>query len=449
MIENVPPVYLNLFLLIISFLINIPMGYVRENFPKFSFKWFLWIHASIPILVYLRIAWHTAKILIPVTIFFAVIGQIVGSRMRKKNMTEEEKERLLQIPDLNAIPKEKIEGKKVLIALLNMGGPLKTKNVKSFQEHLFNDARLIRFPLSFLLQKIFAKILITFRLKAVEERYDLIGGGSPIYPSTIAQARALRKELKRRGLYADVTFSFNYSPPFPDDTLKKALRAKKTHLLPLSLYPHYSSATTGSNIYYLKDSAKKIYPDIQFLHAPAYYLHDGYIQAFAERINQTLKATESLDDFFILFSAHGLPMYYLVEGDPYPFQIAETVAQILAKLKRTKDWVLAYQSAVGPFEWLKPGTEEMLHVLAKRGIKKILVVPVSFVGDHIETICEIDIEYRAIADKLGISDYRMSKAIECHPGFINALADSAESLLFNSESNLAKNDKLKFEMSNL
>ena len=133
-----------------------------------------------------------------------------------------------------------------------------------------------------------------------------------------------------------------------------------------------------------------------------------------------------------MFSAHGLPLYFLKEGDPYPFQITQTVSKILARLNRTQNWTLSYQSAVGPLQWLKPDTEAMLRALARRGITKILVVPVSFVGDHIETIHEIDIEYREVAEEIGITDLRMSKAIECHPGFIHALADTVEQVLIPS-----------------
>ena len=118
-----------------------------------------------------------------------------------------------------------------------------------------------------------------------------------------------------------------------------------------------------------------------------------------------------------------------MEGDPYPFQISQSVAKILTRLNRDKRWILAYQSAVGPIKWLQPSTEKIIEELASNGIKKLLIVPVAFVGDHVETTCEIDIEYRAVAEKLGINDYRMSKAIECHTGFIQALADNVENVL--------------------
>lgn len=418
-----------LYIGLVSFLINIPLGYIREFYPKFSFKWFLWIHASIPLIIYMRYTLGTSGWFIPVSIFLAIAGQQIGARIRRQKRTRQDAEKLEQIPDLNLTSFPQINPQEACVALLNMGGPRKNKDVADFQKRLFEDSLLIRFPLSFLLQKFFAWLLIKVRLKAVEDRYMQIGGGSPIYKSTTAQARALRRELKRRKIPVDVTFSFNYSPPLPTDTIQKLKRASKKYLIPLSLYPHYSSATTGSNLFYLEKEAKALYPELKMVSAPSYYLHEGYIQAFVDRIHETISAEESLDDFYLIFSAHGLPIYFLTEGDPYPFQISQTVAAILTKLKRSSNWVISYQSSVGPLEWMKPSTDDVLKALSHRGIKKVLIVPVAFVGDHIETIHEIDIEYRHIAQQMGFTDYRMSKALETHPGFIKALADVVEKTL--------------------
>ncbi|MBI5150447.1 MAG: ferrochelatase [Candidatus Omnitrophica bacterium] len=421
--------YAYLVLALVSFLVNIPCGYIRENHPKFSAKWFFWIHASIPLIVYLRITFGTSKLFIPVCILLAIAGQVFGSRRRRKTMSQQEKDQLRQIPPLGFVGKEKIDEAKTTVVLLNMGGPRTNADVRDFQQRLFSDPLLIRFPLSFLFQGLFAWLLVTLRTKAVMKRYQLIGGGSPIFESTRCQTQALREELAKRGRKVDVTFAFNYSPPFPEEVMRSLQQTGKDTVLLLSLYPHYSKATTGSNVYYLKEAAKNICPDTRFQETPPYYLHDGYIQAFADRIHEQIKPGESLDDFYLLFSAHGLPLYFLTEGDLYPFQIPQTVARILGKLNRNKNWTISYQSAVGPLQWLKPSTEDMIEALIQRGFKRILVVPVSFVTDHIETSCEIDIEYRHFAQKLGVKDFRMSRAVECHPGFIQALADSVEAAL--------------------
>lgn len=335
-----------------------------------------------------------------------------------------------QTPDLRLpLTGPAIDDRQVMVTLMNMGGPRTNADVKTFLKRVFNDPILIRFPWSKILQPLFAWLLVTFRGKATEARYQLIGGGSPIYESTQKQAQALQVELNRRGRHLDVIFSFNYAEPLPSDAIRAIKQAGKRYILPLSLYPHYSLATTGSNVHYLKKEAQKNYLDLKFLPVPSYYLHESYIRAFCDRIEEQLRPGESLDDFYLLFSAHGLPQYFLMEGDPYPFQIAQTTALILQKLNRQDCWAICYQSDVGPIEWLKPTTEHMIKTLADRGIKKIIIVPIAFVGDHIETICEIDMEYRHTAQKAGITDFRMSRALENHPGFIEAMADGVGAVL--------------------
>lgn len=435
------PFYFTIYLSLVSFLINIPLGYIREHYPRFSFQWLFWIHASIPFLIYLRINLNTSTLFIPVMIVLAIWGQSIGARFRRKTRSQKETEVLEQIPDLNLLIKERINPTEVGVVLLNMGGPRTNKDVKNFQKCLFEDPLLIRFPLSFLLQKFFAWLLISVRLKAVEDRYQQIGGGSPIYKSTTAQARALRRELKRQKIPVDVTFSFNYSPPFPKDTILKLKRAGKKYLLAVSLYPHYSKATTGSNLFYLEKAAKEHYPDLAFIPAASYYLNESYIQAFVDRIHETISTDESLDDFYLIFSAHGLPLYFLTEGDQYPYQISQTVAAVISKINRTSNWTISYQSSVGPLQWMKPSTDDILKALYVRGVRKVLIIPIAFVGDHIETIHEINIEYRHMAEKMGFTDYRMSKALETHPGFIKAMADSVKSSLSMSQPGEGENDE--------
>ena len=347
-----------------------------------------------------------------------------------------------------------------MVVLLNMGGPKTISEVRGFLKRIFCDELIIRFPFSSLLQPVFANGLVALRAKATERRYGLIGGGSPIFKSTMDQTNSVQQELNKRGRNLNVIFSFNYSNPLPDETITQIKSAGKKYILPLSLYPHFSAATTGSNVYYLKKAATPLYPELVFLRAQSYSLADSYIEAFVDRIQETLNESDvslrggtlfsddeaiyskeiaspkkqarndtNLDDFYLLFSAHGLPLYFLAQGDLYPFQISQTVARILNTIGRQQAWSIAYQSAVGPMRWLQPSTEAMIKALARRGIEKLLVIPISFVTDHIETLCEIDIEYRAVAEQAGIRDFRMTRALECHPGFIKALADCVEGSL--------------------
>ena len=436
---------------LISFLVNIPCGYIREGHQKFSFKWFLWIHASIPLIIYLRITLNTSKLFIPICILVAIAGQMIGSRYRRRTMSDDEKEKIAQIPDMN-FPKNRnrnVADSDVMVVLMNMGGPENKEGVKPFLKRIFSDSLIIRVPFSTILQPIFSSLIVNLRWKKTQERYALIGGGSPILKSSLAQIKALETELKRRGRNLTVTLGFNYSRPLPEETIDEVKKVGKKYILPVSLYAHYSANTTGSNLFYLKQAARTIYPEVNFLESDVYFLHNSFIEAFVERVHEQVKERERLDDFYLLFSAHGLPLYTLEEGDPYPFQIAQTVAKVLDRLGRKNRWTLAYQSAVGPFQWLRPYTEDVIQVLPKKGEKKILVVPIAFVTDHIETICEIDIEYRKVAVDAGVSDFRMSKALECHPGFIRALADCVESSLpRNEEHQMTRGQKEKSDSRN-
>jgi len=327
-----------------ALVLNIPFGYIRQKCQKFSPFWFFWIHASIPVLIFLRIKLDVSPAFIPLSIFLAVVGQIWGGRWRKARQTEADIEQYERIQDLNVginEPKPVYE-RDVMIVLMNMGGPRTNTDVPDFQRRLFNDPLLIRFPLSKLLQPFFAWLLVKLRGKETQKRYQLIGGGSPIFDSTRAQARALQDELRQRSRACDVTFSFNYSEPLPEQTMEEIKSAGKKYILPLSLYPHYSSATTGANIHYLKEAARKLLPDLKFLKSSQYHTHTGYLQGFVERIHEQLKPGENLDEFYLIFSAHGLPLYFLLEGDPYPFQISQTVGGILSKLNRQHAWTISY-----------------------------------------------------------------------------------------------------------
>jgi ferrochelatase len=411
------------------FAVNVPLGYWLLGTQKFSDRWLTVMGASALLLIYLNSNLPSPWAGLIVSVIVSAIGQNTGRSLRQQSMTVDEREELAQIPNLRLDKAGALDTRDVTVVLLNMGGPKTNADVKDFLHRIFLDPLILRFPLSKLLQPFFAWLIVTLRWKVTAERYQKIGGGSPIYSSTQAQVMALRDELKRRGRNLDVTYCFNYSEPLPATVLKEMAAQKKKYLLPLSLYPHYSKATTGSNLAYLKMAAAEILPKLKFLPVADYSLHPDYVKALADRVREQVKEGESLEDFYLLFSPHGLPQYFLNEGDPYPFLISQTAAAVLVELNRHDRWSLAYQSDVGPVEWLKPSTGNMISALARRGVKKLIVIPIAFVSDHIETLCEIDIEYRHQAETEGIADFRMSRAVETHPGFISALADTVERLL--------------------
>ncbi len=329
---------------------------------------------------------------------------------------------------LHTSPPAPVRDEVVSVFLLNMGGPRGAEEVLPFLRRLFRDRRLMRFPGPARWQPVWAEVLVALRGRAAKRRYGLIGGGSPIAEATRRQAAALREELGRRGCNLDVRVCFNYSHPFPQEALTEARRLGRGVIIPLSLYPHYSSATTGASLQALFEAARRCFPEAVFLEPPGYHLSEGYVRAFVDRIRECLQG-DPLEDFLVVFSAHGLPRRRLLEGDPYPFLVRQTAVRIIEVLGRRGPWRLAYQSAVGPVRWLEPSTEEVVRAAAEAGWRRMIVVPISFVSDHIETLCEIAIEYRDLARRRGVSDFRMIRALECHPAFIGALADAVERAL--------------------
>ncbi len=413
-----------LFLILVAFL----SGTFCARQSKFSSSWFRGI--SLPVITLIVICWmfEAPWFWVLIQFVFQVIAFNSGVRYQEQRLTTEDIDRIEKIADLQ-LPKvlsRDYKDEDIAVVLMNMGGPATIAEVEPFLRRLFNDPLILRFPFA---QSFFADILIRSRLKEVQARYQLIGGGSPLLPSSIKQQEALSQELQKRGRKIAVFLSFNYSAPLPPETIAEIKKAGRKHILLLGLYPHYSLSTTASNIFYLKEEAKKSYPEAQFLESYSYHLYEGYIHAFVDRIKEILKPGERLEDFYLLFSAHGTPFYFVEEGDPYAFLISQTVSQIIGGLKRNHAWSISYQSAVGPMLWLQPSTDAALKTLARKGVQKLIVVPISFVTDHIETLCEIDIEYRHMAENEGVKDFRMTKAIECHPGFIGALADCVEQSL--------------------
>jgi ferrochelatase len=253
--------------------------------------------------------------------------------------------------------------------------------------------------------------------------YALIGGKSPINEITSAQAAALERELRESGTGKPdfrVFVGMRYWSPLIDDVVSEIYNEGVRRLIALSLYPHYSLATTGSSLSRLKRVLAS-YPDITVHAIESWYDHPLYINALVEQIQKGVQSFRSSSaDVHVLFSAHSLPMKFIREGDPYADHIMATIRAVTAKTSIS--WSLSYQSKSGPVAWLEPSTETMLERLAARGVKDLLVVPISFVSDHIETLYEIDILYKDMAAALGIKLER-TESLNLSPTFIAALKD--------------------------
>lgn len=297
------------------------------------------------------------------------------------------------------------------IMLLNLGGPDTLHAVRPFLYNLFSDREIIRLgPAP--LQKPIAWLISTTRAPKTRRYYSLIGGGSPILKITMAQAQALEQLLPGRKVYVGM----RYWKPFIEDVVRRAHDEGVTRLIALSLYPHYSKATSGSSEAEFVKAANRY--GISYGIIPPFYNHPGYVDALVETIRNGLKKFDRPP--VLLYSAHSLPVSFIEEGDPYVEHIMATIKAVEEKIDIK--WRLGYQSRSGPVKWLEPSTEDVLKQLAEEGVRDTLMVPISFVSDHIETLYEIDILYRGMAEGLGLRVER-TEALNTNPAFIEALKD--------------------------
>lgn len=307
------------------------------------------------------------------------------------------------------------------VILLNLGGPDNPGAVRSFLYNLFSDRDIIPLGRAFM-QKPLAWLISGLRAKKTKKAYAQIGGASPILRITGQQADALKEALRGEGDFS-VYVGMRYWHPFIEDSVGQACKDGIRRLIGLSLYPHYSRATTGSTREQFDRAAGKFGLETTFI--SSWYDHPLYIDALVETIMKELKCHET-DGAHLLFSAHSLPVSFIEEGDPYVDEIKGTVEAVIRRLSTGMPVVppyhISYQSKSGPVKWLEPSTDEVIVELAGKGVGRIVVVPVSFVSDHIETLYEIDILYRGLAQKNGM-ELRRVESLNTRPLFISTLKD--------------------------
>jgi ferrochelatase len=314
---------------------------------------------------------------------------------------------------------------RVGVLLLNLGGPEQLSDVRPFLFNLFSDPEIIRIPYPWL-QSPLAWLISTLRARKSRENYRQIGGGSPLRRITEEQAIALQTQLHQKGQESQVYIGMRYWHPFTEEAIARIKRDRVEQLVVLPLYPQFSISTSGSSFRLLEKIWQED-PDLSPIHytvISSWYQRTGYLKAMVDLIAQQLDQFEHPNQVHIFFSAHGVPVSYVEEaGDPYQRQIEECTQLIMQTLRRPNAHTLAYQSRVGPVEWLKPYTEDAISELAAQGVQDLLVVPISFVSEHIETLEEIDMEYREIAEEAGIHNFQRVPALNTHPVFIEDLAD--------------------------
>jgi ferrochelatase len=314
---------------------------------------------------------------------------------------------------------------KVGVVLLNLGGPDSLEAVEPFLYNLFVDPDIINFPGSFLVRKPLARLISSKRHPRIQEQYKKIGGKSPLKDFTLGQARLLEKKLRER-FPARVFAAMRYWHPFTEEVLDELEKEGIRKVILLPLYPQYSKATTESSVKeWKKQLALRGASDIEWSLIEQYYDFPPYLDAFVERINQGLEkfpadVRERVD---ILFSAHGTPMKLVREGDPYSGQICETVSAVMARGGWQNPHHLCFQSKVGPQKWLTPSTPDTIEELAAKGVRDMLVVPIAFASDHLETLFEVGIEFKHMATEKGVRHFEVTEGLNYSEKFIDALAE--------------------------
>jgi ferrochelatase len=310
---------------------------------------------------------------------------------------------------------------KKAIVLMNMGGPNNIKEVDVFLKNMFNDKYIIGAPQP--IRAMIGWLIRKKRLKEAQHNYSLLGGISPIVGHTKRLIRRLEQEVD-----ADVFYVMRYTPPFANDVIAKIKHYDEIYALPM--YPHYSSTTTKSSIEDFMTFAKMYGVADKIKTMDSYFDDKLYNKAMVERIKDSLKQDNS-EDFTLIFSGHGLPQKIIDKGDLYQQHLLSNVEAAKKELElqgiKFKSIEVAYQSRLGPMEWLRPYLEDKLAEVVKYN-KNVIIYPTSFTVDNSETQGELDIEYREVADELGFEDYRVAKAPNHHPLFIECLKSLYEKM---------------------
>lgn len=326
------------------------------------------------------------------------------------------------------------------VVLLNLGGPDNLDNVEPFLYNLFSDPEIIILP-SFLrwLNGPVAWAISSQRAPLSREGYASIGGGSPQLATTRKQGEALEKALAARGVHARCYIAMRYWHPFTEEALEAVKADGIERLIVLPLYPQFSISTSGSSLrllerlYYSDQELRQLKNTV----IPAWYNRQGYVNSVARLVASRCDRFDDSSAPHIFFSAHGLPKKYIESlGDPYKAQTEATVAFVMSRLRElgySNDHTLAYQSRVGPVEWLRPYTDDRIRDLGAQGVTQMVVVPISFVSEHIETLEEIDIEYKELAESQGITHWERVPALGLEADFIDDLAAAVEEALPQTE----------------
>jgi ferrochelatase len=307
------------------------------------------------------------------------------------------------------------------LVLLNMGGPDSLEAVRPFLYNLFSDRELINLPAGAILQKPFARLISFFRARKVVVNYAMIGGKSPLLEWTQKQANGIAERL---GENVRPYVAMRYWTPRAEETVAQMKADGIEQAVVLSMYPHYTGATTGSSVNDFRRAVQKIYPQLKLTVIEQWFDWPGYLDALANRVKQAVESVHELlqNEVQVVFSAHALPQSFIDRGDPYQKQVEATVRGVMERVGDVP-WHLGFQSRSGPVQWMEPETTTVLDQLAAAEANVVVIVPISFVSDHIETLHEIDIEYREHALEHGLRNFIRAPSLNDGADFLQAMAD--------------------------
>jgi ferrochelatase len=305
---------------------------------------------------------------------------------------------------------------KVAVVLFNLGGPDSLQAVRPFLFNLFRDPAIIQLPTP--ARYALAALIATTRARGSRANYALMGGRSPLLPETQAQARALEAELKAGGTDARVFIAMRYWKPFAAETAREVAAFAPDEIVLLPLYPQYSTTTTGSS---LADWSRVYRGPGRTRAVCCYPTSRGLQLAHVKAVRDAWEAAGRPRNLRLIFSAHGLPQQVVDAGDPYAAQVAATAQAVAILLPEFDDWEVAFQSRVGRLKWLEPSTEDAIRQAAAEG-KGVMICPIAFVSEHVETLVELDREYAELAHGLGMVNYLRARTPGVTPSFIADLA---------------------------
>ena len=326
--------------------------------------------------------------------------------------------------------------KRVAVLLFNLGGPKTPEDVKPFLYNLFRDKYIIGLP--FGIRQGVASMIANRRAADARKNYAYMGGGSPILKETEAQARALESYINTntKGVEARVFVGMRYWHPFIEQAATDIAAWRPDEVVLLPLYPQFSSTTTLTAF----EAFQKAYKGSgKVSRICCYSNNDHFIKAHVDLIQARLKQIKDRRDYRLLFSAHGLPEKIVRQGDPYQAQVEATVARVMTALNTDIEHFICYQSRVGPLKWIGPSTDNTIRAAGADG-KNVIVVPIAFVSEHIETLVELDIEYSHLAKEVGISDYIRIPALGVNDNYVRALNDEILKALGSSQAVIGDHD---------